>query len=77
MEGQIFEISGSYMESFVLNGNEIWISQNKIRNLEKFEKAVLNTGMLKNSYSIPLDKVSNCSKIFISYLWFQKRWDAK
>lgn len=45
------------MESFTLRENEIWISQNKVRSIEKFEKAVLNTGMLKSAYSIPLDKV--------------------
>ena len=57
MENHIFRISGSYMESLALRENEIWISQNKVRSIEKFEKAVLNTGMLKHAYSIPLDKI--------------------
>ncbi|MEZ4907204.1 MAG: hypothetical protein R2771_06100 [Saprospiraceae bacterium] len=61
MENQIFEVAAIFYKSLVLRENELWVSQNKVGSLEKFEKAVNNTGMMKSAFSIPLTSISEIS----------------
>ena len=61
MEDQIFEVGAGLSKSMVLRENEIWLSQNKVKSLEKFEKAVNSTGLMKSAYTIPLDAISEIS----------------
>ena len=61
MENQIFEVGAGISKSMVLKDDEIWFSQDKVRNLEKFEKAINKTGMLQSAYKVPLSKISEVS----------------
>lgn len=61
MENQIFIIDSTWWKSVVLKDNELWLSQGKVSSLEKFEKALQKTGMMKNAYSYPLSSVSEVS----------------
>lgn len=61
MENQIFEVAATFYKSLVLKNDELWVSQNKISNLEKFEKAVNNTGMMKSAFAIPFSTISEIS----------------
>lgn len=61
MENQIFSVGAGISKSMVLRENEIWFSQDNVRDLDKFEKAVNKTGMLQSAYSVPLDAISEVS----------------
>ena len=61
MENQIFEVGAGISKSMLLRDDEIWFSQDKVRNFEKFEKAVNKTGMLKSAYKVPLSAIHEIS----------------
>ncbi len=61
MENQIFAIESTFWKSLAIKGNELWLSLNKVSDLEKFESAVQNMGMLKSAYSYPLSSISEIS----------------
>ncbi len=61
MENQIFEVGAGISKSMLLRDDEIWFSQDKVRNFEKFEKAVNKTGMLQSAYKVPLFEIHEVS----------------
>ncbi len=61
MENKIFEVKAGVSRSIVLREDEIWLSEKSIGNIEKFEKAVNKTGLLKTAYKIPLSSVFHVS----------------
>ena len=61
MENQIFAIESTLWKSLLLKDDELWLSQNKVSSLEKFESAVQKTGMLKSAYAYPLSSISEIS----------------
>ena len=61
MENQIFEVGAGISKSMLLRDDEIWFSQDNVRNLEKFEKAVNKTGMLQSAYKVPLSAINEVS----------------
>ncbi len=61
MENQIFTVGAGISKSMVLREDEIWFSQDKVSNLEKFEKAINKTGMLQSAYKVPLAKINEVS----------------
>lgn len=62
MENNIYRITaGMGYESLVLVENELWLSIKKVRDIDKFEKAVRNTGMMKNAVAMPLANINEIS----------------
>lgn len=61
MENQIFEVTSTFFKSLVIKNDALWLSQNKVSSLEKFEKAVNKTGMMKSAIAIPLSDISEIS----------------
>lgn len=61
MENQIFGIESTFWKSLAIKDDELWLSQNKVNDLEKFESAIQKTGMLKSAYSYPLSSISEIS----------------
>ncbi len=61
MENQIFAIESTFYKSLVIKGDELWLSQNKVTDLEKFETAIQKTGMMKSAYAYPLSAISEIS----------------
>ncbi len=61
MENKIFKVKAGVSRSIVLREDEIWLSEKSIGNIEKFEKAVNKTGLLKTAYKIPLSSVFHVS----------------
>ena len=61
MENQIFEVGAGISKSMLLREDEIWFGQDKISSVEKFEKAVNKTGILKSAYSVPLSSITEVS----------------
>jgi hypothetical protein len=61
MENQIFEVGAGLAKSIVLREDELWLSQDKVKDLEKFEKAINKTGMLQSAYKIPLSSIGEIS----------------
>ncbi|MCB0688815.1 MAG: hypothetical protein KDC53_19895 [Saprospiraceae bacterium] len=61
MENKIFDVGAGFYKSMVLRDSEIWLSQNKVDNLDKFEKAVQKVGMMKSAYALPLSYITGIS----------------
>jgi len=61
MENQIFFVQAGMNKSIVLRPDEIWLSLDKIKKLEKFEKAVRGKGTLSIGSSIPYSAISEVS----------------
>ncbi len=61
MENKIYQVKAGVSRSIVLREDEIWLSESSIGNIEKFEKAVNKTGLLKRAYKIPLSSVFHVS----------------
>ncbi len=61
MEDKVYNIAATFYRSLALKDNELWLSQNKVNNLDKFEKAVNHQGMMKSAIAIPLSSISNIS----------------
>ena len=61
MEDHIFEVGAGISKSMVLREDELWFSQDKVNNLEKFEKAVHHTGLLQSAYRVPLTSIKEVS----------------
>lgn len=61
MENQIFVIENTFWKVLAIKGGELWLSQNKVSNFEKFEKDIQKTGLMKSAYSYPLSSISEIS----------------
>ena len=61
MENQIFEIESTLWKSLAIKGDELWISQDKVSNFEKFEKGIRKSGLMKSAYAVPLSSISEIS----------------
>lgn len=61
MENQIFEVGAGLAKSMVLRENEIWLSTDKVSSIEKFEKAVGKTGIMRSAYIVPLSSLNEIS----------------
>jgi len=58
MENHIFDVSAGIAKSIMLRDNELWLDINQISNVEKFEKAMNKTGMMKSAYKIQLSSIN-------------------
>jgi len=62
MENQVFKASAGMMgKSILLKENEIWVHTDEVKNLEKFEKDILKTGMMQSTYKIELSSINEIS----------------
>lgn len=61
MQNQIIKIESALYNSFMIRADEFWIAQDEISNIEKFEKAVAKTGMLKSAFSYPISSITSIS----------------
>lgn len=61
MENKIFAIESTFWKAIAITEHELWLSQDKVRDLEKFEKGIQKAGLLKSSYAYPLTSVSQIS----------------
>ncbi len=61
MENQIFSVGAGISKSMVLTGHELWFSQNKVRNMEKFQKEITNEGLLASGFKVPLANIHEIS----------------
>lgn len=61
MEDQIYVIKSTLWKSMAVKGDELWLSQNTVNDIYKFESAIEKTGILKSAYAIPLASISEIS----------------
>jgi hypothetical protein len=61
MENQIFAIESTFWKAIAIKEGELWLSQDKVKNFEKFEKGIQKSGLLKSAYAYPLTSVSEIS----------------
>lgn len=61
MENQIFAIKNTFWKSLAIKGDELWLSQDKVNDLEKFEKSLQKTGLMKSAYAYPLSTIAEIS----------------
>ena len=61
MENQIISVKSTFWKSLVVRDNELWLSQNNVSNLEKFEKGIHQTGLMKSAYAYPLESITEVS----------------
>lgn len=61
MENQVLNAKSNIYQSIVLRDDELWLSVNKVRNLEKFEKVAERTGLMESVTKMPLSKIKEIS----------------
>lgn len=58
---QIYHIDAGVWNSILITPDEFWISGNKVKSFEKFEKQVQKTGLMKMAKAYPLSSVTEVS----------------
>ncbi len=61
MENKIFDLEHGTWKSIVLTADECWLSERRMKSLEKFETAVRKSGLFNKSECVPLSAITEVS----------------